>query len=67
MDAIVHITQQITSAKRNELSRVLAALNAIHSQTEHSEPQSSPSTRKKIFYSTQSSQSSEGKSDKSDE
>ena len=28
MDAIVHITQQITSAKRNELSRVLSALNA---------------------------------------
>ena len=27
MDAIVHITQQITSASRYELSRVLRALN----------------------------------------
>ena len=31
MDAIVHITQQITSANRLELSRVLSALNAMHS------------------------------------
>ena len=41
MDAIVHITQQITSAKRNELSRVLSALNRQCDDTNENKEESS--------------------------
>eukprot|EP00794_Sanderia_malayensis_P012741 gene12741-14046_t len=45
MDAIVHIAQHITTAKRNELSRVLADLNTMQSR-ENDSSSSSPSMRR---------------------
>ena len=60
MDAIVHIAQNITPAKRNDLSRVLADLDTIQpSESDSTPPSPSPSRSSSNPFYASSSDSNE--------